>query len=344
MVIRGMFGISPDIPKNTFYITPAFPSDWKKASIRTPMISYQYSRAGNRCSVTVLTPEPTLKIIRPYPGAAETIRTKRERKSVVEFTLPDIKHLTAEENSAPQVLAEKNPRKGLTALSADELSRTVMLDLSEVYNTTLKKMTTETSFMTDYGTPTTITGWWHTPPGATGAGDEVVVGADGVKFLVKGRNDAAEGKGGNIIAVSSWGRCDGGYSLPGAVTIPINRKIRKSWLLLQSYVSPLKNYIPNGEVVLNYSDKTKQIIQLIPPYNLDIYYQPFARDGAAVELGKAQVKSAGWDPCYTELNRANALELPIECDGTKVLNSIEIRGTCSEGVIGIAAVTLLPAE
>jgi hypothetical protein len=115
-------------------------------------------------------------------------------------------------------------------------------------------------------------------------------------------------------------------------------------VLLQRYVSPLKNYIPNGEIIMHYADKTTTSVQLIPPYNLDIYYQPFAREGASVTLGVKKKHSGGWDPCRTKYNKPNALELPVKCNPSKTLESIEIRGTCSEGVIGITAITLLPAE
>jgi hypothetical protein len=344
MVIRGMFGIIPDIPEKTFYITPSFPAAWKEASIKTPAISYNYTRSGKSCTITVTTPEPSVKVLTPFPGSSEKIRTKSEQTSVIRFQLPETEHLTADQNSAPQIIVDKTPRKKLPKLSEDELGKTVMLDLSELYNTTLHKMTTEVQFVSDFGRPTTIRKWWHTPSASTGPGSETITGEDGVKFLIKGRNAAAEGTGGNLIAVSSWGRIDGGYSLPGSVTIPVNRKIKSFRVLLQSYVSPLKNYIPNGEIIMHYTDKTTTSVQLIPPYNLDIYYQPFAREGASVTLGAKKKHSGGWDPCKTKYNKPNALELPVKCNPSKTLENIEIRGTCSEGVIGITAITLLPVK
>jgi hypothetical protein len=342
MVLRGMFGITPDVPDNTFYIKPSFPSWWRDAAIRTPQISYKFHREGSACTLSIESPEPTVKIVTPYPESTQTITTPRERESVVKFELPVRRILTAAENVASQVLVEDMPRPQLPVIASNDLERCVMLDLSRVYNTTLEELTTKTQFVSDLGDRTTIQGWWHTIPGRTGRGAEVLTGPDGVRFLLKGRNAAAEGKANNLLAVSSWGAPGGGCPLPGRVTIPVGRKVEKVWLLLQSYVSPIKNYIPNGEIRLHYADGSTKLVQLIPPYNLDTYYQAFARKGASLELGELRA-SEGWSPCKPEFLGANALELPLECDAAKVLKSIEVSGTVSEGVIGITAVTLLVA-
>ncbi len=341
MVIRGMFGITPDVPNDTFYITPSFPTSWNNASIKTPKISYSYDREGDVCRLAVESSKPSIKVIVPYPGCADKIVTPKELRSVVEFKMPLADTVSSKDK--PVVIADKSPRPALPPISEENMRRILMLDLSDIYNTTLNILCTETEFISDVDACTTIAGWWGTTPGKTGKGSEIVCGTDGVKFLIKGRNMAAEGKGKNLIALSSWGKKNGGYSLPAAVVIPIERKTEKIWLLLQSYVCPMKNYIPNGEIVLHYEDGTDKLIQLIPPYNLDTYYQPFARAGSFVELGELS-KPQGWSACHTRFSKPNALELPIECDAAKVLKSIEVRGTCSEGVIGVTAVTVLPAK
>ena len=62
-------------------------------------------------------------------------------------------------------------------------------------------------------------------------------------------------------------------------------RCERVWLLLQSYVHPMKNYIPNGEVVLHYADGRQTIESLVPPFNLDCYFQHFSRKGTPVPLG-----------------------------------------------------------
>jgi len=343
MIIRGMFGIMPDIPNNRFYITPSFPTSWNDASIKTPQISYSFHKEGDKCTITVETPTPMIKVITPYPGSEKTITTKKEKKSVVNFIMPTRYIITKDQNQAPQILTENVARPKLHLVAEKDLKKIEMLDLSAIYNTTLNKLTLKTPFVSDYGAYTTIHGWWGTIPGKTGKGDEVVTGQDGVKFLIKGRNKAAEGKAYNLIALSSWRDSGGKYPLSGSVTIPINKKLKKFWILMQNYVSPIKNYIPNGEITLHYTDNTTKVIQLIPPFNLDTYYQSFARSGASLKLGEL-ILPKGWTPSTSEFTAPNALELPIECDSLKELKSIDVSGTVSEGVIGITAITLLPVE
>lgn len=75
-------------------------------------------------------------------------------------------------------------------------------------------------------------------------------------------------------------------------------------LLLQNYVHPMKNYISDGEIVLHYAGGTQAITQaitsLVPPLNLDCYFQHFSRGSATVPLGEFAPASAGCRP-FTRL-------------------------------------------
>ena len=115
------------------------------------------------------------------------------------------------------------------------------------------------------------------------------------------------------------------------------------WLLLQSYVHPTKNYIPNGEVVLHYADGRKVVQSLVPPYNLDGYFQHFSQKGLPVALGRLVPASADWTPIHQGMSLAHADALEIPCDGSRVLESVELRATCSEGILGVAGMTAVTA-
>ena len=112
-------------------------------------------------------------------------------------------------------------------------------------------------------------------------------------------------------------------------------KCERLWLLLQAYVHPMRNYVPNGEVVLHYADGTTSVTQLIPPFNLDAYFQHFSRQGVAMPLGSA--RSSG----FVDIVGAHADALQIVCDPGRVLERMELRATCSEGAIGLAGMTVL---
>jgi hypothetical protein len=63
----------------------------------------------------------------------------------------------------------------------------------------------------------------------------------------------------------------------------------------------------------------------------------------AVDINELEWTS-GWSPCQTNLCKAQANALPVECDPARILKAIEVRATVSEGVIGINAISLLPAK
>jgi hypothetical protein len=129
------------------------------------------------------------------------------------------------------------------------------------------------------------------------------------------------------------------YPWPAGVTIPIGRRCRRLWLLSQNYVHPSKCYVPNGEVVLHYAEGKPATTLLIPPYNLDCFYQHFSRQGVAVPLGKFDMEKV---PNTATLCHADALE--IAADPVRMLKAIELRATCSEGILGLAGLTILPDE
>jgi len=138
---------------------------------------------------------------------------------------------------------------------------------------------------------------------------------------------------GNLLALTSWPP----YPWPAAATIPIGLRCERLWLLLQSYVHPMKNYVVNGEVILRYAGGRHQVVQLIPPYNLDCYFQHFSRQGVPLVMGKLGPSS------FVDAARSfpHADSLQIACDPSRVLESVELRATCTEGVIGLAGMTAL---
>ncbi|WP_168433051.1 alpha-L-rhamnosidase-related protein [Pontiella sulfatireligans] len=337
--VRGLFGIEPEIQNDRLYITPAFPSGWETAEITTPQVSYSYQRKGERVVLKIKTPQPLVKVVSLRSGGA-TVTTPKEMVSTVE-----LKRVQSKEDSMPSsthepILTLNNPPEKEPVLSVADKTRLVLMDLSSVYNTTLWELVTKTPFQTDYGSPTTIKGWWHTVPGKMNDGPEVISADNGIDFLLKGRPDSVAGNAGNLLALSSWGQP---YPLPAAARVGVGRKVEKVWLLMQNYVSPIKNYIPNGEVILHYDSGKPDLISLIPPYNMDGYFQSFSREGTSVPLGEL-VWSPGWGTCNKSNCEAQAKSLAIPSDPARVLKEIEIRATVSEGVVGISAITLLPAN
>ena len=88
---------------------------------------------------------------------------------------------------------------------------------------------------------------------------------------------------------------------------------------------------------------TRKIVSLVPPYNLDCYFQHFSREGTPVSLGRLGPFPGGWSPIPQGTTTAHADVLAIECDPSHILEALELRATCSEGILGVAGMTALAA-
>jgi len=217
-------------------------------------------------------------------------------------------------------------------LQAAEKTRQVLFDLSSACDRTVEEFAA-TPFVFDHADgPSQMQDWWGNPSFTMGPTPKVVEAGNGVTFLIAGRPRPGMGKTpGNLIALSSWKP----YPFAAGAVVPVGLKCERLWLLLQAYVHPMRNYVPNGEVVLHYVDGTTAVTQLIPPFNLDAYFQHFSRQGVPVPLGAA--RSGG----FVDIVNAHADALQIVCQPGKVLERMELRATCSEGALGLAGMTAL---
>lgn len=347
MVARGLFGIEPALHEARIDICPAFPAGWKQASIKTPDISYDYQREDDELTFHIHTPTPLIKHVRANLTGAEVI-TPAETDSVVKVkvgpALPELPKPT----HLPSILADQPPAAG-PILNEAQKQRLVLIDLSSTYNITQEQLMATPFLFDDRQTPMPAKDWWvnpslKLPPNSP---REISTG-EGIRFLTAGRPEGIDASTApkSLLALSSWKP----YPWPAGARIPVARKCERLWLLLQNYVHPSKCYVPNGEVVLRYADGTTTTTSLIPPYNMDCFYQRFSREGETVPLGEFDnwPPKNGYSPAtvgaaekYTVCH-ANALG--ITCDPHRQLESIELRATCAEGILGLAGMTILPAE
>ena len=336
VAVRGLFGIEPALQEGRIDICPAFPSDWREAEIRTPDVSYTYRRTGDRAVFRIHTPKPVVKRVRANLNGPEMI-TKAETDSTVSVKLgPAI--AAPKPTSPPPILAEQQPPTEADTgkpLVATEKGRQVLFDLSAACDKTVEEFAAA-PFIFDFADgPSRMQDWWGNPSFTMGPTPKVLEASNGVTFLISGRPRPGMGQSPkNLIALSSWKP----YPFAAGATIPVGLKCERLWLLLQAYVHPMKNYVPNGEVVLHYADGTTALTQLIPPLNLDAYFQHFSRQGVSVPLGAA--RSGG----FVDIVSSHADALEIKCDPTKELAKVEVRAVCSEGAIGVAGMTAEKAE
>jgi hypothetical protein len=354
MTVRGLFGIEPALHEGRIDICPAFPSDWTEASIHTPDVDYEYTRNGDKATFRIRTPKPTIKRVRANLFSDESV-TPAETVSAVTVKVKSLPALPA---SLPEdtrtILSEQQPPLPPAPLSDSERMRQVLVDLSAACNVTAEEFT-DVKFTFDYedenekaftagaqwwgDPPRSLFRWWGNPRLLMPPMPRVVEATNGVRFLTGGRPAVAQAKPPkNILALSSWRP----YPLPGSTEIQLNLKCDRLWFLLQNYVHPTKNYIPNGEIILRYSDGKQDTVSLIPPFNLDCYYQHFSREGFIVPLGT--LAEPDWPLCDKKMLIAHGDALSVAVDSSRVLKSVELRATCSEGVIGLVGLTAIEVK
>jgi hypothetical protein len=333
--VRGLFGIEPALHEQRIDICPSFPADWRQASIVTPDLRYEYSRSGDHATLRIHTPRPLVKRVRS--GKGEAFVTPEESESIVTVPLgPAAAPL--ESPPQPTILLDQVSKKPTSPVDRSQM---VLFDLAPAYNLTLEELTAA-KFTFDYADhPQPLSTWWGNPTLTMPPGPRVIEAPDGPLFLTAGQTRPGLGKPPKqLLALASWRP----YPLPGGAVIPVELRCRRVWLLLQSYVHPMKNYLPNGEVVLRYADGSESIESLIPPFNLDCYFQHFSLRGTPVPLGRLGPWPSGWTPIHQGLAEAHADALAVECDPARVLKSVTLRATCSEGVLGLAGLTAETAK
>ena len=248
VAVRGLFGIEPALHEGRLEICPAFPSDWKQASILTPDVSCEYRRDGDRATFRIRTPQPVVKIVRANLTGPQVV-TPAETESVVTVQCGALP-APPEPLKDRTILAEQEPPLAPTPLPAADRGRLVLVDLAAAFNLRSEELGA-LRFTFDYlDHPAPLTNWWGTPGLSLPPSPCVLETTNGVRFLTAGR--PAPGLGAppkNLLALASWQP----YPLPGGAVIPVGMRCERLWLLLQSCVHPMKNYLPNGEVVLSYA-------------------------------------------------------------------------------------------
>ncbi len=336
VTVRGLFGVEPALPEGRLDICPAFPSTWREASLTTPDVAYTWRREGQTATFRIRTAKPLVKRVRASLGGPEVV-TPAETESTVTAALgPAAPPL--EPVARPTIMADREPPLGYPPLTAAEARRQVLCDLGATANQTLEEFA-DSRYVYDYADqPAPITGWWGNPGLSLLPSPRVVTATNGVQFLTPGRARPGGGPPAkNVLALSSWAP----YARPGGAVIRVGRRCDRLWLLLCSYVHPMKNYVPNGEVVLRYDSGAETVVSLVPPFNLDCYFQHFSREGLAVPFGRLPAPPGGFSFVPPELSQAHADALPVTVDFHRALREVELRATCSEGVLGLAGLTLM---
>ena len=106
----------------------------------------------------------------------------------------------------------------------------------------------------------------------------------------------------------------------------------------------MKNYLPNGEVVLHYAGGKREIRVADSALQLGLLLPALQPRGPVRAVWATRPLAGRLDADPPRNGRRHADALEIACDAAGVLESVELRATCSEGVLGLAGLTALSAE
>ena len=155
----------------------------------------------------------------------------------------------------------------------------------------------------------------------------------------------------NIAFTSLWD------NYPEEVAIPLSGKSSHAYLLMAGTTNHMQAHVPNGRVVVRYTDGSESVLMLVNPENWMPIEQDLYLDGAAfrsdhprpyrVALKSGKV-SRNFDediPAYEVYGRSIdggagvILDLPL--DPLKELESLRVKTIANEVIIGLMSVTLV---
>ena len=151
----------------------------------------------------------------------------------------------------------------------------------------------------------------------------------------------------NIIFTSQWD------NYPHEVSLPLDGKSARAFLLMAGSTGPMQSQFDNGEVIVTYADGTTATLTLRNPNNWwpidqDYFTDDFAfrRDGPIpprVDLATGKIRmpdESGFKGRGGKIPGGAATVLDLPLDKSKRLKSLTIRTLANEVVIGLMAVTL----
>lgn len=155
----------------------------------------------------------------------------------------------------------------------------------------------------------------------------------------------------NIIFTSQWD------NFPKSVSIPLNGKASHIYFMVAGTTNPMQSRIVNGEIEVNYTDGTSEILQLKNPENWWPIEQDYFVDGLAfttdapkpprVYLKTGEISRTfkdftsikGFSNFGIDGGAATILDLPL--DKNKTLKSLTLKTIANDVVIGLMSATLI---
>ena len=296
-IINGLFGVQPDALNGKCVIQPAFPEDWDSVTFKTPYLTYQFIREGNKniyhitqnftrplqIIVKTFLGQGNVKVVegtkdkmqtivvevgsRNYEVGSGVTRSQDEGYDVGSTSTIKTSSSPIGETLPPSSFLLHTSKFGLDSIGLAK--KRICIDLSPYFNANVDDI-----FKNEYLSPrspyTTLEipkqgiGQWCLPKRTATIED------DGLRAKVKnglfdtglnGLMFATPAEGKNIVYTSLWD------NYPNSITIPLKGKAKYANLLLAGSTNNMQSRIDNGIIVAIYQDGTTDTLHLENPTN-----------------------------------------------------------------------------
>jgi hypothetical protein len=358
-LVQGLFGVVPQALYGRCLLRPGFPVEWDSVAIRTPYLSYTFTRRNgvDRYEVTQHFPQPLQIVLRQNCGGGRyrDIAGTSEEHQVIE-----VPTVTVIQPSEPVPQAAAHRSWGLEEVKVAAKARPQQIDRhfnAEVDDIFKNQYLSPRPQTTTLQIPVQGIGEWCHPQQSATINDSVF------RTLIVDDNIVLAGipfrtpkQGRNIVYTSLWD------NYPDAVVIPLKGKASVAHLLMAGSTNHMQCRIDNGRVVATYADGTTDTLALRNPENWCPIEQDFFVDGKAfctanprpwrVCLGQTTAdgrplvsRDLGRELHITEvygreLPGGAAQILSMRLNPMKKLRSLTLSTLSNDVVIGLMGVTL----
>lgn len=364
--VQGLFGISPDALHGRCVIRPGFPSSWDSAFIRTPYIEYTFKRVGNQeiYDIKQNFARPLQIVIRQNTAKGqykESVFTNDKHQHIV---LDAVAHVE-EPEADMYAWMRKDPMINKDMGTDFDEVRTAQcrpVDMTRYFNAEVTDI-----FKNEYVSPaspyTTLRipkngfGEWCHPLFYAETNDSVFRSQvdngifkaclDDTKTIIPFRS-VAEGR--NIAYTSLWN------NYPDSLTLPLKGKASHAYLMLAGTTNHMQSRIANGRITISYTDGSKEIMELVNPYNWCPIEQDYYIDKYAFYVTSKRPYRVHLMSGLVSRNLGNQLniedvygrEIPggagqlldIKLDSRKELKELTLTTLSNDVVIGLMGITL----
>lgn len=380
-LMEGLFGFRPDAMHDSLAVRPGFPRRWNHASIRTPDYAFRFSRKGMSDSYSITQRSGSARKLRlelsmafssiqkvSVNGAPASYRLAAEagrRYVIIECgNSRDVKlelQWTGKNARVEDILqAEPSPLPATANrpwIAPGAGSRFETVSLSSVFNDSVASIFKHRYLSPRPQAPTLQLPWqgignWCYPLITAAINDSGVravgrLSYDGVPFVT-----APSGR--NIAFTSKWD------NFPDSVSIPLGGNARHVYLLMAGTTNPAQSQFENGQVIVQYTDGTRDVLSLRNPETWWPIEQDYFENGLAFHLKmpplpRLELKTGRFyrmdqnPPVYTSIkgfsNRAvdggaaTLLNLPL--NPQKTLKSLTVKSLANDVIIGLMSTTLV---